>query len=336
MRSISYLERSNINDRTNRIQKLVLDALNVHEVAAVIGGSMGGFTTLEWPLCFPGYVRTIIPIATSASHSAWGIAWGEAQRRCIQADKTYDDGYYLPVPEHQPNAGLSAARMVGMLTYRSWTSFSTRFGRQMTKVTTSELLLKEKCNCNGTVELESPHLCKHATGGSTNGVEPQNFSAQGYLAYQAEKFLKRFDANCYIHLTQKMDQHDVTRSRVCVPPFASDQEQQEAEAKVLQYAPADALVVGVMTDVLFRPEQQESLARSLSNAKLALLESSDGHDGFLLAFESLGALITEHLQEHCPWVYEGEPLKPIANDNGDSAGTAKPSVFGELEGDAWA
>ncbi len=52
------------------------------------------------------------------------------------------------------------------------------------------------------------------------------FSAQSYLRYQGEKFVKRFDANCYVHLTRKMDQHDVARGRDAwqVVPGAEERE----------------------------------------------------------------------------------------------------------------
>lgn len=87
----------------HRAHKYVLDALGVQSVAAVIGGSMGGMTTLEWPLCTaPGYVKSIIPIATAADHSAWGISWAETQRQCIYSDPKFDDGYYDPLPEGNP------------------------------------------------------------------------------------------------------------------------------------------------------------------------------------------------------------------------------------------
>src|ERR1700753_452336 len=91
---------------------------------------MGGMAVLEWPLCTPsGYVRRIIPIATSARHSAWCISWGEAQRQSIYSDPAYKDGYYDPVTG-QPKIGLAAARMAALLTYRSRDSFESRFGRK--------------------------------------------------------------------------------------------------------------------------------------------------------------------------------------------------------------
>lgn len=98
---------------------------------------MGGMTTLEWPLNTPsGFVRHIIPLATSARHSAWCISWGEAQRQSIYSDPDYGDGYYYALPDgsvdltHQPTRGLGAARMSALLTYRSRDSFESRFGRR--------------------------------------------------------------------------------------------------------------------------------------------------------------------------------------------------------------
>src|ERR1700761_5258829 len=91
--------------------KAVLDDLGVQQIATVIGGSMGGALVLEFAYFGSYYVRTIIPIATSARYSAWGISWGEAQRQSIYSDPKYgkpvydktrmnayfvelDDGYY--------------------------------------------------------------------------------------------------------------------------------------------------------------------------------------------------------------------------------------------------
>ena len=71
-----------------RLHKLLLDDLDIRQVAAVVGGSMGGMLTLEW--AYMGhFVRSIIPIATSSRHSAWCIAWGEAQRQSIYSDIKY-------------------------------------------------------------------------------------------------------------------------------------------------------------------------------------------------------------------------------------------------------
>ena len=71
------------------IHKIVLDDLGVKQVAIVIGGSMGGMNVLEWAYYGPEYVKSIVPMATSARHSAWCISWGEAQRQSIYTDPKY-------------------------------------------------------------------------------------------------------------------------------------------------------------------------------------------------------------------------------------------------------
>ena len=98
------------------IFKLILDDLGVKQIAAVIGGSMGGMLVLEFAYFGKDYVRNIIPIATSARYSAWGISWGEAQRQSIYSDPKYDDGYYTF--EDLPSTGLGAARMSALLQSR--------------------------------------------------------------------------------------------------------------------------------------------------------------------------------------------------------------------------
>ena len=77
-----------------RLQKLLLDQLGVRQVAAVIGGSMGGACTLEWAYLGKDFVRSIVPIATSARLSAWCISWGEAQRQSIYCDPKYSQGAF--------------------------------------------------------------------------------------------------------------------------------------------------------------------------------------------------------------------------------------------------
>jgi len=68
---------------------MLLDDLGVTQIAACIGGSMGGMLVLEFAYFGKDYVRCIVPIATSARYSAWCISWGEAQRQSIYSDPKY-------------------------------------------------------------------------------------------------------------------------------------------------------------------------------------------------------------------------------------------------------
>ncbi|KAG6916968.1 hypothetical protein DXG01_004396 [Tephrocybe rancida] len=377
-----------------RIHKLVLDHLNVASLAAVIGGSMGGMHVLEWPLCTPpGYVRHIVPLATSASHSAWCIAWGEAQRQAVCSDPAFNDGWY----EEQPRAGLAAARVCAMLTYRSRESFGIKFGRrkQLQKgleppkkieqpvptedapgvdaltpppspPASASMELRETTSTPTAPSTPTPTAAPTPTPtpSPTTRRQPKTpptpiFSAQSYLRYQGQKFISRFDANCFIHITHKMDTHDISRGRptpsspcACTRPaspalsscsssecdcassiFSADTDI-DPELDVdpdmhgaLAQLPARALVIGVSSDNLFAPVEQRLIAAHIPGASLVLLDSHDGHDGFLLEFEAMNKHIREFMRSEEPGLYDGDEAE------GDIEGfeIRKTSVFGEAE-----
>ncbi|KAJ7495354.1 Alpha/Beta hydrolase protein [Mycena latifolia] len=307
------------------IHKRVLDHLGVESVAVAIGGSMGGMAILEWPLCTPeGYIRHVIPIATAARHSAWCISWGEAQRQSIYSDPGYQDGFYTA----QPASGLSAARMSALLTYRSRDSFESRFGRKA----------QVQADARPPTPPDSPPptptthdaVAAHNDGLHTRAQapapasKPPLFSAQSYLRYQGRKFCARFDANCYIHITRKLDTHDIARGRVT-------QDDESAVARVLGTLPPRALVIGVETDGLFTPSEQRELAAHIPGAELIMIESPDGHDGFLLEFAQINAHLVRFLRREFPELYASEEEDVV---DARVFELTKRSVCGEAEADA--
>jgi len=268
---------------------------------------MGGMATLEWPLCTPkGYVKHIIPLATSARHSAWCISWSEAQRQSIYADPLYLDGYYTS--SAQPKNGLAAARMTAVLTYRSRDSFEGRFGRKPQLYTppvsmqqpftgpltpprspSTRSLAALAAHNEGNRNSPSTHLGTPVPGtdGLTTDARTRPnpttiFSAQSYLRYQGDKFTSRFDANCYVHITRKLDSHDVARGR-----SSEGDDTEAALAEVLGTIPPGALVISIDSDGLFTPSEQRELATHIPDAKLVIIQSQNGHDGFLLEFEEI-------------------------------------------------
>ncbi|TFK36188.1 Alpha/Beta hydrolase protein [Crucibulum laeve] len=300
-----------------RIHKLVLDYIGVRSVAVVIGGSMGGMAVLEWPLCTPqGYIRHIVPIATSARHSAWCISWGEAQRQSIYSDPVYQDGFY----SSQPASGLAAARMSALLTYRSRDSFESRFGRkpQLHRTPTDDALSAHN-DGHRNAKPRTPDVKSE----STRAMSPTIFSAQSYLRYQGDKFTARFDANCYIHITRKLDTHDVARGREL------GVDESLALAKVLSTLPPRALVISIATDGLFTTSEQREIAEHITGAELVVIPSPDGHDGFLLEFEQINMHLLRFLKKELPEVYE----KPEEGEPEEGFGVKKTSIFGEAEVD---
>lgn len=104
------------------------------------------------------------------------------------------------------------------------------------------------------------------------------FKVQSYLRYQGQKINTRFDANAYVRLTQAMNSHDVARGRCAYPD-------------VLRSIAQPALVVSVRSDILYPPAEQKFLADYLPNAEYRILDSDDGHDGFLMNTRELGELL---------------------------------------------
>ncbi|TDL28909.1 homoserine O-acetyltransferase [Rickenella mellea] len=331
-----------------RLHKLALDHLGVSSVAVAIGGSMGGMAVLEWSLCTePGFVRHIIPIATSARHSAWCISWGEAQRQSIYSDPAYDDGYYSD--SNPPHSGLAAARMAALLTYRSRDSFEARFGRKPQKRTHGQPITPPRSPGTPSEEALATHNDGHrkakprppkaATSESQEMTAdserpssplstPTVFSAQSYLRYQGDKFTARFDANCYIHITRKMDTHDIARGRF---NQSSTVDESHALGEILSKLPPRALVIGVQTDGLFMVSEQKEIAEHIPEAELVIIQSPDGHDGFLLEFEQINSHILRFLKREYPELYNAD----FGEEDRDSDGfeVKKTSVFGEAEAD---
>jgi len=162
-----------------RVQKALLEFLGVTRLEAVLGSSLGGMQVLEWGIMFPSYCRNIIPISTAAQQPAWCIALNAAARGAITSDPVWNGGEYT----EQPERGLSVARMVGMISYRSFPEFEERFGRKRQE-------------------------------DQADYFDPANiFAVESYLQHQGRKLAERFDANTYLVLSRVMDLHDIAQGR---------------------------------------------------------------------------------------------------------------------------
>ena len=111
-----------------------------------------------------------------------------------------------------------------------------------------------------------------------------DFRASSYQRYQGEKLWQRFDVWSYFTLSQAMDSHNVGRKR-------------GGCEKALAAVNAKTLVISIQSDVLFPVEEQVFLANYIPQAKLEILESIYGHDGFLVEAEKITACIEQFLQE---------------------------------------
>lgn len=97
---------------------LLRQHLNISKIHTLLGGSLGGQQVLEWAIKQPEVFERIIPIATNAFHSPWGIAINEAQRMAIESDSTWKSDDTRAGIE-----GMKAARAIGMISFRTYDTF---------------------------------------------------------------------------------------------------------------------------------------------------------------------------------------------------------------------
>jgi homoserine O-acetyltransferase len=162
-----------------------LAALGITEVAAVLGGSMGGARALEWVVSHPDRVRSGLLLAVGARATADQIGTQCTQIAAIKADPNWQGGDYYGTGR-TPEAGLEIARRFVHLTYRGEVELDTRFA-------------------NGAQGEEDP-----VAGG--------RYAVQSYLEHQGGKLVSRFDAGSYVVLTEALSRHDVGRGRGGVAP----------------------------------------------------------------------------------------------------------------------
>lgn len=234
----------------------VLTALGITRAEAVIGPSLGGMVVLAFATQFPGAARRIVSLSGSEAASPFAIALRSVQREAVLRDPEWHGGHYAP--DAPPRTGLRLARKMGTITYRSAAEWSTRFAR-------------------------------HRIAGNTHRASPfaPEFEVEGYLEAQAEKFVRSFDANCYLYLSRAMDRFELAEHGG------------SSEAALRGRGIESALVIGVETDILFPIGEQRAMADSFRAAGVTThftaMPSIEGHDAFLVDIPRFSAAIGEFL-----------------------------------------
>lgn len=234
-----------------RSQAELLDHLGVQRLHSVVGGSIGGLQALAWASMFPERVERCVAIG-AVPLSALGLALSHLQRQSIRNDPAFKNGFYDP--EEPPAAGLALARGIAMCSYKSAQLFDDRCGRAP--------------NRNGEKPLEKLH---------------DRYDVCGYLDYQGESFVRRFDANSYLIISKAMDNF-------------------ELDDAALRRVTARVLMVGISSDWLFPTADVFAATRRMQdsglNARYAELDSEHGHDAFLANVDLLVPLVKPFLHEN--------------------------------------
>ncbi|MEZ5217130.1 MAG: homoserine O-acetyltransferase [Ilumatobacteraceae bacterium] len=242
-----------------RVQARLADHLGIQVWHSVIGGSMGGMQVLEWAITFPHRVRSQVVLASCAQATAQQIAWGAIGRRAIRLDPKWRGGdYYDASPGDGPWEGLSVARMVAQVTFRSDNVFTQRFGREL------------------------------ADGGAFGDELDlwRRFEVERYLDHHGDKLVRRFDTNSYLVIGKAMDLHDVGRGR-----GGSVNALRRVTGPTLAVG-----IWSDMLYPAYQQRQIVDLLREAGRpAEYTEIDSPHGHDAFLINLDQVGDALAPFL-----------------------------------------
>jgi len=236
--------------------------LGIEKLACLIGNSMGGMSGLAYLVQHPGSTRSHVSVSTAPTAQPFAIAIRSLQREAIRLDPAWRNGHYDDA--HYPEAGMSIARKLGVITYRSAMEWVGRFAR---------------------IRLESDERDEEPFA-----VE---FQIESYLAGHARRFVRSFDPNSYLYLSRASDWFDIGE-------YAPSKSANGDAAKALASIRLErACVIGVSTDILFPLTQQQQIADGFSaggaEVDFVALDSPQGHDSFLVDIPRFGEPIARLL-----------------------------------------
>ncbi len=225
-------------------QVRLVQALGIEQLAAVLGGSLGGMQALDWTLRHSPRLRHCVAVATAPNLSAQNIAFNEVARRAIVTDPDFHGGHYI-AQGTVPKRGLRVARMIGHITYLAGDAMELKFGR----------------------ELRAAEL-----GYSTQDIE---FQIESYLRHQGDKFSEYFDANTYLLITRALDYFDPASE------FGGDLARAFATAKNNRFLLVSFSTDWRFSPARSR-EIVKALVDNRIGVSYAEIDAPHGHDAFLL------------------------------------------------------
>ena len=246
-----------LEDVANAAHDVVRD-LGIERLACLVGCSMGGMAALAYMLLHPGTVRAHVSVDTAPQAQPFAIAIRSLQREAIRLDPNWAGGNYDIHADgtRYPDMGMSIARKLGVITYRSAMEWNGRFAR---------------------IRLDAEQREEQQPFGF-------EFQVESYLEGHARRFVRSFDPNSYLYLSRASDWFDIAE-------YGGGSVAEGLKRIRIERA----LVIGVSTDILFPLEQQEQIAEGLQAAgahvEFVALDSPQGHDAFLVDIDNYSRAI---------------------------------------------
>eukprot|EP00922_Rhytidocystis_sp_ex-Travisia-forbesii_P063015 GHVS01093789.1.p1 GENE.GHVS01093789.1~~GHVS01093789.1.p1 ORF type:complete len:659 (-),score=106.12 GHVS01093789.1:3835-5811(-) len=206
-------------------QFLLLDHLGISKLYAVVGSSLGGMQSLAAAALYPHRVGRFVSISAAAISHPQTIALRYSQRRALMADPHFNGGNYYN--STYPQTGMTLAREIATVTYRSGPEWEQRFGRKR------RLQANRKLAPPGAyIQQQQRHHPDGAEEGQGSGggvleedywcpptLEP-DFLIESYLEHQGRKFCNRYDPNSLILISKAMDLFTIAQPSP-LPPCSS-------------------------------------------------------------------------------------------------------------------
>ena len=241
-----------------KAQKRLFTSLDIHNVRAVIGGSMGGMQAICYAIEYPDFAQTVIPLATTAYTRPWAIACNKIAMEAIRHDPGFKDGNYEKddlIANGLP--GLAIGRMAGLIAYVGPNSMDEKFARTY-------------CHTDGLYELFG------------------RFEVERYLEYNAYNFPKIFDPLSYLYICKTMNIFNAARGSDKI---------EDALARIT----CDFHLISFSDDVLFFPQEMKEIYDIMTdlgkdNVSYTMIESTHGHDSFLVELDKFKDYIIEILE----------------------------------------
>lgn len=240
-----------------KAQRILFDRLGIHQVHAVIGGSMGGMQALAFGVFFPNFAKKIIAMATTAATQPWAIAFNKVAQEAILKDPDFKNGYYDPeVIRENGLSGMAIGRMAGHISFLSHQSMTKKFGREYRRN-------------DGLFELFG------------------KFQIESYLEYNGYNFTKWFDPLSYLYITKAINIYDLSRGFDSLEEALS---KINAELYLVSFE-KDLLFLPDEMESIYNAMKLQGK----ENVDYLAVQSDYGHDAFLVEIDKIDQYVREAL-----------------------------------------
>ncbi|MBN2870191.1 MAG: homoserine O-acetyltransferase [Campylobacterales bacterium] len=240
-----------------KAQRILFDRLGIHQVHAIIGGSMGGMQALAFGVFFPNFAKKIIAMATTAATQPWAIAFNKVAQEAILKDPDFKNGYYDPDAIRENGlSGMAIGRMAGHISFLSHQSMERKFGREYRRN-------------DGLFELFG------------------KFQIESYLEYNGYNFTKWFDPLSYLYITKAINIYDLSRGFDSMEEAVS---KINAELYLVSFEKDLLFLPSEMESIYAAMTSQGK-----ENVDYFAVRSDYGHDAFLVEIDKIENYVREAL-----------------------------------------